>query len=90
MRLLLITACLLTPGCGVDSTRSLWAHRWTGPENHPIAHAAKRTAEVGGKVLITPATVTLDVLTDETAWMTVLYCTQAALESAARCTCECH
>jgi hypothetical protein len=90
VKLLALSAVLTASGCGVDATRSMWSRRWTAPDDGSIAHGAKRVAEVAGKSVLTPGTVTVDFLTDENTWLVVLYVTFAVIDGVVRCACECH
>jgi hypothetical protein len=80
MRALLLAAALLaSSGCGVDSTRSLWAKPWTEPGNSRAAYEARHSGEVAAKVVLTPGTVVIDAVTDPLTWQCALVVADVAL-----------
>jgi hypothetical protein len=80
---LLLLSCALT-GCGVDSTRSLWDSSWMGdpPEHRRALWESGKVCEYGAKGVLTPATATIDVVTDAEVWEGVLIVAWVGLEVA--------
>lgn len=72
--------------CGVGSTRTMWKSRWVEPGGPPVVHALARTGEVAGKIVLTPATVTVDVVTEPTVWIVALEIAEASVQT---CACAC-
>jgi hypothetical protein len=72
-------------GCGVDSTRSMWAAPWTEPGRNHAAYEARHTGEVAAKVALTPGTIVVDALTDPLTWQCALVVAEVTLECCSDC-----
>jgi hypothetical protein len=81
--LLALAASAALGGCGVDSTRSLWASRWMEPHGNAVVDGAKEAAEIAGKAAITPATAALDIITDDLT-LAVVWCAAEVLGGCAQ------
>ncbi len=70
--------------------RSMWSHPWTERRDSAFAYQARHVAEISGKTLLTPATATIDVMTDPVTWVCILEVSRVALEACAESACGCH